>query len=100
MGLVMSASMTVTTNVNTHGTLPRTICLICIVLMRMEAMRGVCVGCELYALLVRRGWVTKDEAYEVCAGGVCDIPVTRDVAPMPRDVTSGPRRRPLVASAS
>lgn len=73
LGLVMSASMTVITNVNIHGTLPRTICLICIVLMWCEAVLGVCVGCELHAFLVRRGWATKDEAFEVCAGGVCDV---------------------------
>jgi hypothetical protein len=73
LGLAMSASMTVITNVNIRGTLPRTICLICIVLMWMESVLGVCVGCELHAFLVRRGWATKDEAFEVCAGGVCDV---------------------------
>ena len=80
MGLLMAASMTVITNVNIHGLLPRTICLICIVLMWFEASLGVCVGCEMHAFMVRRGWTTKDEAYEVCAGGVCDLPARDDPA--------------------
>ena len=78
MGLAMGASMTVITNANIHGLLPRTICLICIVLMWFEAALGVCVGCEIHAFMVRRGWATKDEAYEVCAGGVCDLPARED----------------------
>jgi hypothetical protein len=73
LGLVMSGSMTIITNVNIHGTLPRTICLICIALMWLEAVLDVCVGCELHALLARRGWATKDEAFEVCPGDVCDF---------------------------
>jgi hypothetical protein len=73
MGLGMGASMAYITNANIHGLLPRTICLICIVLMWFEAAMGVCIGCEIHAFLVRRGWATKDEAYEICAGGVCEI---------------------------
>ena len=80
MGLGMGASMTVITNANIHGLLPRTICLICIVLMWFEAALGVCVGCEIHAFMVRRGWATKDAAYEVCAGGVCDLPTPADQA--------------------
>ena len=74
LGMLMGVSMAVITNANIHGLLPRTICLICIVLMWFEAALGVCVGCEIHAFMVRRGWATKDEAYEVCAGGVCDLP--------------------------
>src|SRR5262249_19773768 len=77
MGLGMGAAMAYITNANIHGLLPRTICLICIVLMWFEAAMGVCIGCEIHAFLVRRGWATKDEAYEICAGGVCEI-VPRD----------------------
>jgi hypothetical protein len=76
MGLVMSAAMTVITNSNITGLLPRTICLICIVLMWFEAVLGICVGCEMHAFLVRRGWASKDAAFEVCVGGVCDVPAT------------------------
>ena len=73
MGVVMSGAMAVITNVGIRGVLPRTICLVCLVLMWLEAVLGLCVGCELHAALVRRGLVDKDEDYEICAGGVCDI---------------------------
>jgi hypothetical protein len=73
MGLAMGAAMTFITNSNIHGLLPRTICLICIALMWFEAAMGVCIGCEIHAFLVRRGWATKDDAYEICAGGVCEV---------------------------
>jgi hypothetical protein len=33
--------------------LPRTICLICLTLMWMESVLGLCLGCKVYALLVR-----------------------------------------------
>jgi uncharacterized protein DUF4395 len=74
LGLVLSAAMTVITNVNIHGVLPRTICLMCLALMWLESVLGLCLGCEIYARLVRHGWAAKDEAYEVCAGGVCEVP--------------------------
>src|SRR4051812_23187434 len=73
LGLVMSAGMTVITNVNIHGWLPRSVCLMCLTLMWLESVLGLCLGCQVHALLVRRGWAAKDEAYEVCAGGVCEV---------------------------
>ena len=42
--------------------------------MWSESVLGVCLGCKLHALFVRRGWATKDPAYEVCAGGECAVP--------------------------
>ena len=57
--------------------LPRTICLICLTLMWMESVLGVCLGCEIHGYLVRRGWTTKDPDYEVCAHGACELPVRR-----------------------
>jgi uncharacterized protein DUF4395 len=73
LGLIMSAGMTGITNSNIHGWLPRSVCLICLALMWLESVLGLCLGCEIHALLVRRGWAAKDEAYEVCAGGVCEV---------------------------
>jgi hypothetical protein len=43
-------------------------------MMWLESVLGLCLGCELHARLVRRGWTTKDPAFEVCANGVCDLP--------------------------
>jgi len=74
LGLVMSFAMMVITNSGIRGLLPRSICLICLTLMWSESVLGVCLGCKLHALFVRRGWATKDPAYEVCAGGECAVP--------------------------
>lgn len=73
LGLVMSLAMAVITNANVRGTLPLTICLICMSLMWLEAVLGLCLGCEVYGAIVRRGWIAKDEAYEICASGACAV---------------------------
>ena len=75
LGLAMSFSMMVITNSGVRGTLPRTICLICLTLMWMESSLGLCLGCKIHGLLVRRGWATKDPDFEVCAHGACELPV-------------------------
>jgi hypothetical protein len=90
LGVGMAFSMMIITNSGIRGTLPRSICLVCLTLMWMESVLGLCLGCRLHALLVRRGWATKDPAYEVCAGGVCDIPPRRETATAP--VLSGIER--------
>jgi hypothetical protein len=80
LGLGMSFSMMIITNSGIRGLLPRTICLICLTLMWMESVLGVCAGCKLHALLVRRGWTTKDPAFEVCANGECALPARSPAA--------------------
>jgi hypothetical protein len=75
LGLGMSFAMVLITNSGVRGTLPRTICLICLTLMWMESVLGVCLGCKIHGLLVRRGWTSKDAAFEVCAHGVCEVPM-------------------------
>ena len=74
LGLSLSLAMTIITNSGVRGLLPRTICLICLTLMWMESVLGLCMGCEIHGFLVRRGWATKDEAYEICANSACEIP--------------------------
>ena len=71
LGLLMSLAMAVITNVNIRGTLPLTICLLCMTLMWLEAVLGLCLGCEIYGLLVRRRWVAPDPAIELCSGDAC-----------------------------
>jgi hypothetical protein len=83
LGLVMSFSMMVITNAEIRGALPRTICLICLALMWLESVLGMCLGCEVHGRLVRLGWTTKDEAYEICAGGVCAFPDRGDAVTQP-----------------
>ena len=66
--------------------------------MWLESVLGICVGCEIHGFLVRRGLTTKDEAYEICAGGACEIPVREE--PRPVQVQEEPRpARPLVAAS-
>ncbi len=74
LGLAMSLSMAIITNSGIRGVLPRTICLICLTLMWMESALGVCLGCKVHALLVRRGWTSEDPAFEICAHGACELP--------------------------
>jgi len=73
LGFAMALAMTVVTNLRIHGRIPRTICLTCLGLMWSEAVLGLCLGCELYGLMVRKGWRATDEAFEVCAGGACNL---------------------------
>jgi len=73
LGLLMSLAMAVITNVDIRGTLPLTVCLLCMMLMWLEAVLGLCLGCEIYGLLVRRRWVAPDPAIELCSGDVCAV---------------------------
>jgi hypothetical protein len=71
LGLGMAFSMMIITNSGIRGMLPRTICAICLTLMWMESVLGLCLGCKIHALLVRRGWASEDAAFEICAHGEC-----------------------------
>jgi len=77
LGLAMALAMSIITGSGIHGPLPRTICLICLTLMWLEAVLGLCLGCELYRVMVQRGWRAKSDAFEVCANGTCEIDVIR-----------------------
>jgi hypothetical protein len=79
LGMMMALAMTVITNIPIHGWLPRSMCLTCLTLMWMESALGLCLGCQIYALLLRRGWMVKDPEM-VCAGGVCQVPARRPTA--------------------
>lgn len=72
LGLVMSVAMTGITNAGVTGWLPRSVCLLCLTLMWLEAVLGVCLGCQVHRVLVARGIVTPDPAL-VCADGACDV---------------------------
>ena len=73
LGLTLSLAMAIITNSGIRGLLPRTICLICLTLMWLESVLGLCMGCELHRWLVRRGWASDDAAFEVCADDRCKI---------------------------
>jgi hypothetical protein len=82
LGLGLSFSMMIITNSGIRGWLPRSICLVCLTLMWMESVLGVCLGCKLHAVLVRRGVTAKDPAFEVCAHGECALPARTPEAPV------------------
>ncbi len=71
LGLLMALAMTVITNSGIRGPLPRSMCVICLTLMWMESALGLCLGCKIYGLLTRRGWIGADPEIEVCADGSC-----------------------------
>ncbi len=73
LGLVMSLAMMIITNSGIRGPLPLTICLICLSLMWLEAVLGLCLGCEIHRRLVRRGWMQPDKDFEICANGSCTV---------------------------
>jgi len=74
LGLLMALAMTLITNLGLRGALPLSICVACLALMWLESVLGLCLGCEVHGLLVRRGWAARDEAFEICAHGACARP--------------------------
>ncbi len=82
IGLGLSFSMMIITNSGIRGWLPRSLCLVCLTLMWMESVLGVCLGCKLHALLVRRGLIERDAAFEVCTGGECALPAPPQETPV------------------
>jgi hypothetical protein len=73
IGLAIAMSMTVITNIGIRGWTPRSLCLTCLTMMWLESALGLCLGCKLHALLVRRGWAKEDPDIEVCADGSCQV---------------------------
>ena len=73
LGLVMSLAMMIITNSGIRSPLPLTICLICLTLMWLEAVLGLCLGCEIHRQLVRLGWMQPDKDFEICSNGACTV---------------------------
>jgi len=73
LGVVMSLAMMIITNSGIRGPLPLTICLICLTLMWLEAVLGLCLGCEIHRQLVRLGWMQPDKDFEICSNGTCTV---------------------------
>jgi hypothetical protein len=55
-----------------QGSLIVIACLLCIIFMWSESVVGYCVGCSLYAWLVKKGWM-KSYKWQNCADGNCSI---------------------------
>jgi hypothetical protein len=74
LGCLMATAMAVLTNVGVRGMLNKAVCIVCLGLMWAEAALGLCLGCELYGFLVRRGLIGRRAGYDICASGACAIP--------------------------
>ena len=47
-------------------------CLLCIIFMWSESVVGYCVGCSIYAWLVKKWWM-KRYVWQNCVNGACEI---------------------------
>ncbi len=72
LGLGLSLFMTAITNGGIRGPLPFAICSACLVLMWLEAVLGLCLGCSVHRALVRRGWLATD-GDDPCRDGSCRV---------------------------
>lgn len=78
MAAVTSIWMVTQENLRTHALIvtpmnPTIIaCLLCITFMWLESVVGYCVGCRIYAWLVRKKWM-KEHKGQNCVGGVCEV---------------------------
>ena len=51
---LLMLAKTIITHSGIRGTLPLTVCVVCLTLMWLEAVLGLCLGCEIHGALVRR----------------------------------------------
>lgn len=77
LGLLMSVLLLAIIFTGSRGALPMAVCLVCMVMMWLETALGLCLGCELYRFVLRRGWIGRDAAIEICSQGACDIDAKR-----------------------
>lgn len=78
LGLAMATLMLiVAVFLQVRGWLPFLICATCLLFMWMESALGLCVGCKIYGLLLRRGILPQPPVQPACPGGVCALPSHR-----------------------
>ncbi len=51
------------------------LCLTCIVLLYLESVFGICVGCKLYFLAIKLSILKAPKVQPNCMGDACEIPV-------------------------
>ncbi|KSV75898.1 hypothetical protein N185_15750 [Sinorhizobium sp. GW3] len=73
LGLALSLVLATLQIAGIRGTVPLIICSVCLSLMWLEAVLGICLGCEIYGWLVRNKWVSANEEYEVCSRSACEV---------------------------
>lgn len=74
IGLLLATLMLIVTMVfEIRGSLPFFICSICLFFMWIESSFGICVGCKIYAYLLKKGILKTPDIKPACAGNVCSI---------------------------
>jgi len=74
LGLLMSATMIILLLVlDVRGPINLAMCSICITLMFLESSFGICVGCKIYAFLLKHNIIATPEHKPVCPGNACSI---------------------------
>lgn len=74
IGLVLSGTMVLLLYVfDVRGPLNLAICSLCLFFMFFESAVGICVGCKIYALLLKYKLIKEPEYRPVCPGNVCSI---------------------------
>ena len=53
--------------------IPMILCGICLIFMWLESAAGICVGCNIYAWLMKKGFIQQPEYAPACPGGVCSV---------------------------
>ncbi len=75
IGLVLASTMIVLVfGFGVRGAVPLAICATCIFFMWLESVFGICVGCQVYTHLIKRGVLPEPDIKPACPGGVCSIP--------------------------
>lgn len=52
---------------------PMILCGICLFFMWLESAGGICVGCQIYSWLLKKGWIQEPIYRPACPGGVCSL---------------------------
>lgn len=81
VGLAMSGAMAGVTNSGIAAGSRAATCLICRTLMWMESALGLCLGCEIHGLLVRRAG-DEHASFEVCTHGARAVVPRQASAPV------------------
>lgn len=73
LGLGMATVMLILVASNVFGMWPFLICSLCLIFMFLESVFGMCVGCQIYGVLLKKGILQAPEHKPACAAGVCEI---------------------------
>lgn len=74
IGLALASTMMiVAVFLHIRGIAPFAICMTCLIFMWLESAAGICVGCKIYAYLLKKGLIKEPKHRPACPGGVCKV---------------------------